>query len=164
MPASIFLTFSLLTLLALAGCKDAGSPTKPDPVEEGLFVADTSFTIDAFNFDSLACAEVFPAGSTSSEAPAGNAVAHLRVISTSCYHVHVAVIDTARDTVRTFESRFAIFNRSDSEKNRGVVGSLSWDGKDDKGAAVPKGAYRWRMEFDFGAKRALIFRTDFLVP
>jgi hypothetical protein len=151
--------------LAAAGCgDDNGYSPDPVPVDEGYFINDTSFTISDFNYDSTACLEVFPAGSANTETRAVDAVAALRIISTSCYHAHVTVTNEAKDTVRTFDSRFAIFNRSEDEKNRGVVGYISWDGKGDDSALLPKGVYLWRMEFDYGKGRILKFRTDFLIP
>jgi hypothetical protein len=148
----------------LTGCGDKGYSPDPVPVDEGLFITDTNYTLDDYPFDSSDCAEVFPAGSISSDTRDPDAAASLRLISTACYHVRVRVIGAAKDTVRTFDSRFAIFNRTEAEKNRGVVGYLSWDGKDDAGEAVPAGVYLWRMEFDFGSGRIRKFRTDFLVP
>ena len=148
----------------LMGCGDKAYSPEPAPVEEGLFIADTNYTLDEFPFDSSDCAEVFPAGSISAETRDPDAAASLRLVSTACYHVRVRVIDADRDTVRVFDSRFAIFNRTEGEKNRGVVGHLSWDGKDDSGDAGPAGVYLWRMEFDFGSGHIRKFRTDFLIP
>ena len=91
-------------------------------------------------------------------------VAFLRLISTACYHLRVRVVGPDSDTVRTLETRFGIFNRSEAEKNRGVVGFVAWDGKDDQGEDVVPGRYLWRMEFDFGSGRIRKFRTDFILP
>lgn len=147
----------------LMGCGDEGYSPDPAPVDDGIFITDTNYILDEFPFDSSDCEEVFPAGSIGSATRDPDAAASLRLISTACYHARVRVIDAARDTVRTFDSRFAIFNRTEAEKNRGVVGYLSWDGKDDAGKAVPEGVYLWRMEFDFGSGHIRKFRTDFLV-
>lgn len=152
-----------LLAVVLAGCGDKGYSSDPAPVDEGLFITDSNYTLDEFPFDSLDCAEVFPAGSVSSETRDPDAAASLRIISTACYHVRVRVLNDAEDTVRTFDSRFAIFNRTEAEKNRGVVGYISWDGKDEAGDAVPEGVYLWRMEFDFGSGNIRNFRTDFPV-
>ena len=57
-----------------------------------------------------------------------------------------------------------ITNRSEAEKNRGVVGFVAWDGKNDQGEDVAPGRYLWRMEFDFGSGRIRKFRTDFILP
>jgi hypothetical protein len=157
------LALVLAVAAGLAGCGDKGYSPDPEPVEEGLFITDTNYTLDEFPFDSSDCAEVFPAGSISSDTRDPDAVASLRLISTACYHARVRVLNSDKDTVRAFDSRFAIFNRTEGEKNRGVVGYLSWDGRDDEGKAVPEGRYVWRMEFDFGDGRIRKFRTDFLV-
>jgi hypothetical protein len=159
----VFALLACAAFVGLAGCGDNGYSPDPVPVDEGIFITDTGYTLDEFPFDSSDCAEVFPAGSISSETRDPDAAASLRLISTACYHARVRVIDAVKDTVRTFDSRFAIFNRTEDEKNRGVVGYLSWDGKDDAGQAVPEGVYLWRMEFDFGAGNIRKFRTDFLV-
>jgi hypothetical protein len=150
-------------LLGWAGCGGDGVSPGPVPVEEGLFITDTVYTLDEFPFDSSDCAEVFPAGSANHETRASGAAAALRIISTSCYHVRVEVVGPGKDTVRSFDSRFGIFNRTEAEKNRGVVGYLSWDGKDDAGTPVPGGTYLWRMRFDFGSGHIRKYRTDFLL-
>jgi hypothetical protein len=148
----------------LAGCDDGGGATEPVAVEEGLWITDSSYTLDPFPFGAEACAEVFPAGSANTETRAEDAAAWLRTVSTACYRVRVRVMDSAKDTVRVFESRFGIFNRTDEEKNRGVVGYVSWDGKDGQGRVLPGGVYLWRMEFDFGAGRVRKFRFEVLLP
>lgn len=166
LPVSRLLGFALLAATAtawLTGCGDKVYSPDPAPVDEGLFITDTNYLLEEFPFDSSDCAEVFPAGSVSSETRDPDAAATLRLVSTACYHVRVRVLDAAKDTVRVFDSRFAIFNRSEGEKNRGVVGYLNWDGKDDSGQAVPAGVYLWRMAFDFGSGRIRNYRTDFLV-
>ena len=172
MPCSIryfsarLLGFALLAGAAsagLTGCGDKGYSPDPVPVDDGQFIAD-NHTLDEFPFDSSDCAEVFPAGSINSDARNPDAAASLRLIATACYHVRVRVFDAAQDTVRGFDSRFAIFNRTEEEKNRGAVGYLSWDGKDDAGKAVPPGVYLWRMEFDFGAGHIRKFVTEILLP
>ncbi|MEO6096295.1 MAG: hypothetical protein ABIW76_11560 [Fibrobacteria bacterium] len=158
-------TLGWALFLAVAGCgDDKGYTPKPVPVEEGIFITDTSYTLDDFNFDSTACREVFPAGSENTETRAPDAVASLRIISTACYHARVVVTDEDKDTVRTFDSRFAISNRSEAEKNRGVVGYVSWDGNGNDSSAQPGGIYHWRMEIDFGKGRLRKFRTDVLIP
>ena len=58
----------------------------------------------------------------------------------------------------------AYFHRTDEEKNRGVVGFVAWDGKDDAGNRVPDDRFLWRMEFDFGEDRILRFRADIPLP
>lgn len=158
------LAYGLALCAAAAGCGDDGYSPEPVPADEGYFISDTSFAISDFNYDSTACREVFPAGSVNTETRAPDAVAALRIISTSCYRARVVVTNEAKDTVRIFDSRFAILNRSEDEKNRGVVGYISWDGKDEGSAALPKGIYLWHMAFDFGKGRVLKFRTDFLIP
>ena len=170
-PARLFRRFRRLGFVLLAasgtaglpGCADKVYSPEPAPVGEGLFITDNDYLLEDFPFDSSDCAEVFPAGSISSDTLDPIAVASLRLKSTACYLVRVRVIDSAKDTVRVFDSRFAIFNRSEGEKNRGVVGYLNWDGKDDSGKAVPAGVYLWRMEFDFGSGHIRRYRTDFLV-
>jgi hypothetical protein len=161
-----FLGIALAAFLsALAGCAGDDSVSGP-PVyrDDGMWVLDTAFTLDEFNYDSAACAEVFPGGSVNVDAVPANAAAYLRVRSTACYHARVRVINADSDTVRTFETRFAIFNRTEGEKNRAMLGFLAWDGKGDGGAALPAGEYLWRMEFDFGAARIRKFRTVFTLP
>ena len=74
------------------------------------------------------------------------------------------VVGADSDTVRSFSTRFAIFNRSEDEKNRGVTGFAAWDGKDDAGRDVGPGRYLWRMEFDFGLGRTRRFRADIQIP
>jgi hypothetical protein len=152
-------------LTALAGCR-GGDPVSGPPVysDEGMWILDTAFTLDDFNYDSAACAEVFPGGSVNVDSVPPDAAAYLRVRSTSCYHARVRVVDSDGDTVGTFETRFAIFNRTEGEKNRAMPGFLAWDGKGDGGSALPAGEYLWRMEFDFGAGRIRKFRTAFTLP
>ncbi|MDB5102864.1 MAG: hypothetical protein JWP91_553 [Fibrobacteres bacterium] len=149
----------------LMGCDGSGSATGPGrQTDEGPWITDSVYTLDEFPFGSDACLEVFPAGSVNSETRGPDAAAALRIIATACYHARVTVIDSAKDTVRTFDSRFGIFNRTEEEKNRGVVGYVSWDGKDDLGIPVPRGRYLWRMDFDFGSGRTRRFRAEFVLP
>jgi hypothetical protein len=147
-----------------AGCRGGGTAVGPAPEEEGIWILDSAFTLDEFPFDSAACAEVYPAGSVNIESVPTGSIADLRVRATACYHAIVRVVGPDSDTVRTFDVRFGIFNRSEGQKNRGVVGFSAWDGKADGGEPAPPGDYLWRMEFDFGAGRFRWFRTMFSVP
>jgi hypothetical protein len=150
-------------LALIAGC-DGGNPAAPVQVPDpGPWIVDSEYTIDEFPFDSAACAEVFPPGSISADsAPAGSA-ASLRIVTTACYALTVRVVGADSDTVRTFATRFAIFNRRDSDKNRGAPSYAAWDGKNDLGGPAPPGRYLWRMEFDFGFGRVRRFRADIQV-
>lgn len=159
-PALRVLPFSLL-LIACDHGPSAPAPLKEDP---GRWILDSSQTLDEFPFRTDACAEVFPAGSQSADTvPAGSAAA-VRLISTACYALQVRVVNADSDTVRSFSTRFGIFNRSEDEKNRGVAGYAAWDGKDDAGGDLGPGRYLWRMEFDFGLGRKRRFRADIWIP
>ena len=70
------------------------------------------------------------------------------------------VEDSAGREVAAFERRFDIPGMRDGDKERGETGYLAWDGRDRAGAAVPRGAYLWRIEFRFGAGRSVRFRAD----
>jgi hypothetical protein len=146
--------------LCLCAC-DPDNPASPAPGEDpGLWILDSVYTLDAFPYRADACAEVFPTGSASADSvPAGSA-ASLRLIVTSCYALTVRVIDSDSDTVRSFSTRFAIFNRTEEEKNRGVTSFAAWDGRDDEGNRLGPGRYLWRMDFDFGLGRMRRYRAD----
>ncbi|MDB5048751.1 MAG: hypothetical protein JWO30_1822 [Fibrobacteres bacterium] len=151
-------------LFIAAGCRGGNPVSDPVYADDGIWILDSAYTLDEYPFQTAACEEVFPAGSMNVDSVPPEAVAHLRIRATACYHARVRVVDSDSDTVRTFETRFGIFNRSEEEKNRGVVGFLVWDGKDDQGGTAPPGEYLWRMEFDFGSGRIRKFRTVFSVP
>jgi hypothetical protein len=153
-----------LAALLASGCKDGPVPTAPVWNDDGMWIPDTAFTLDEFPFTTAACTEVYPDGSVNIDTVPSNAVAHVRIRATACYALRVRVVDSDSDTVRTFVTRFGIFNRTESEKNRGIVGFAVWDGKDDSGVTVPRGNYLWRMEFDFGAGRIRKFRASFGTP
>jgi hypothetical protein len=152
-----------LAWLGLGACDP--DPVSPPPVEDpGLWILDSAYTLDEFPYRADACAEVFPPGSASADSvPAGSA-ASLRLIVTSCYALTVRVIDADSDTVRSFSTRFAIFNRTEEEKNRGVTSFAAWDGRDGTGKELGPGRYLWRMEFDFGLGRLRRYRADILIP
>jgi hypothetical protein len=154
-----------LPLCVLAAACDRG-PSGPAPAKEdpGLWILDSAYTLDEFPFRTDACAEVFPAGSQSADTVPAGSVAAVRLVSTACYALRVKVVGADSDTVRSFSTRFAIFNRSEDEKNRGVTGFAAWDGKDDAGRDVGPGRYLWRMEFDFGLGRTRRFRADIQIP
>ncbi|HKP95419.1 MAG TPA: hypothetical protein VJ385_06655 [Fibrobacteria bacterium] len=160
----LMLAAGLAAGLAITACKDGDTGIDPVPADDGIWILDSAYTLDEFPFRTAECAEVFPEGSANLESVPPGSVADLRIISTACYRLRVRVVDSDSDTVRTLETRFGIFNRSETEKNRGVVGFVAWDGKDDQGAAVSPGRYLWRMEFDFGSGRIRKFRTDFILP
>lgn len=155
--------FLLLASLLFSCTDDPASPAirPPDP---GLWILDSTQTIDEFNFRADACSEVFPAGSVSSDTVPAGSVAWVRLVSTACYRLTVRVVNSDSDTVRTFATRFGIFNRSEDEKNRGVVGFAPWDGKDSNGTDLGAGRYLWKMEFDFGLGRFRRFRADIFIP
>jgi hypothetical protein len=151
-------------LAGFPGC-DSRSPAAPEPgPDPGLWIVDSTYTLDEFPYRADACAEVFPAGSASADSVPAGSVASLRLIATSCYALTVRVVDADSDTVRTFATRFALFNRSEDEKNRGVASFAAWDGKDDAGGDLGPGRYLWRMEIDFGLGRHRRYRADILVP
>lgn len=153
-----------LLLAALLGCGDRSTSPNPRLSDEGLWIIDSGQTLAEFPYRATACAEVFPSGFANSDSLPSGTVAAVRIVSTACYHVRVFVVDSAQDTLRTFASRFGILNRTDEEKNRGVVGFVAWNGKDDQGRTVAAGRYLWRMEFDFGAGRIRKFRADIILP
>lgn len=156
--------FSLVILSALCACEVDNSVVPPPTEPAGPWILDTVYTLDEFLYRADACAEVFPPGSVSSDtAPLGSA-ASLRIVTTACYALTVRVVDADSDTVRTFSTRFTIFNRSEGEKNRGVSSYVAWDGRDDGGKALGPGRYLWHMDFDFGLGRLRRFRADILVP
>jgi hypothetical protein len=165
--SSIPIRLGLACVLALVWCgcdKTGTAPEDTVPVDQGLWILDSNYTLDEFPFSNAACEEVFPSGSASIDTLPSGSVAAVRIVSTACYAVQVRVVDSSGDTVRSFASRFGIAFRSDAEKNRGVPGFVAWDGLDDRGAAVPKGRYLWRMLFDFGSGRLRKFRADILLP
>lgn len=150
-------------LYALCACdQDPASPSYAD--SPGPWILDSVYTVDEFPYDAEACAEVFPPGSASADSLPAGSVAWIRLVTTSCYALTVRVVDSDSDTVRTFSTRFAIFNRSEGEKNRGVSSYIGWDGKDDQGEPLGAGRYLWHMDFDFGLGRWRRFRADILVP
>jgi hypothetical protein len=154
---------ALIALISLCACGQ-DDPVSPPVEDPGLWILDSAYTLDEFPYRSDACAEVFPPGSASADsAPAGSA-ASLRLIVTSCYALTVRVVDADSDTVRSFSTRFAIFNRTEDEKNRGVASFAAWDGLDDHGVRAAPGRYLWRMEFDFGLGRVRRYRADIHVP
>lgn len=156
--------FAACVLCVLCAC-DRKDPVSPDPAQDpGPWIVDSAYTLDEFPYGSTACAEVFPAGSASADSVPAGSVAALRLVTTACYALTVRVVDADSDTVRTFSTRFAIFNREDGEKNRGVASFAAWDGKDDAGKDLGPGRYLWRMEFDFGQGRLRRFRADIRIP
>jgi hypothetical protein len=161
--ARIVRTLACSALLAFSGCGH-GDPASPPAEDPGPWILDSAYTLDEFPYRDDACAEVFPQGSASADSVPAGAVASLRLTVTACYALTVRVVDADSDTVRTFSTRFAIFNRTEGEKNRGVPSFASWDGLDDKGDRMGPGRYLWRMEFDFGAGRLRRYRADILVP
>lgn len=167
MATTIGLSLFALAGVSLTACLSAcdGDPASPysgDP--PGPWILDTTATLDEFPFSAAACAEVFPAGSASADTmPAGSAAA-IRITTTSCYSLTVRVVNADSDTVRTFSTRFSIFNRTEGEKNRGVSSYVAWDGKDDQGKLVGPGRFLWRMDFDFGLGRFRRYRGDIIVP
>lgn len=155
---------ALLATAALGACDISGRASPSSGEDPGLWILDSSYTLDEFPYRADACMEVFPAGSVSADSvPAGSTVS-LRLVATSCYALTVRVVGSDSDTVRTFSSRFAIFNRREGEKNRGVASFAAWDGKDDSGKALGPGRYLWRMEFDFGRGRLRRYRADIWLP
>lgn len=148
----------------LAGC-DRRDPVSAPPGESpGPWILDSAYTIDEFPYGDSACAEVFPPGSSLVDSVPPGSAAVLRIKTTACYALTVRVVNHDSDTVRTFGVRFAIFNRSEDEKNRGVTSYVAWDGKDGRGNDLGPGRYLWRMEFDFGKGRIRRFRADIQVP
>jgi hypothetical protein len=156
------LVFSVWALLCACGGRDPASPSYGEG--PGPWIPDTVFTQDQYPYTAEACAEVFPPGSASADTLPGGSVAFIRIITTACYSLTVRVVGADSDTVRTFSTRFAIFNRSEGEKNRGVSSYAAWDGKDDSGKPTGPGRYLWRMEFDFGLGRLRRYRADIMIP
>jgi len=150
------------TLCAFCACDQ--DPVSPAYADSPPWILDSTYTIDEFQYNAQACAEVFPPGSTSADSLPSGSVAWIRLTTTSCYALTVRVVDSDSDTVRTFSNRFAIFNRNEGDKNRGVSSFIGWDGKDDQGKPLGAGRYLWRMDFDFGLGRLRRFRADILVP
>lgn len=148
---------ALLGLLVIFACvEEAGN----GPVSEGQLLVDSAVVIDQFHFSRAACDEVLPdAFANSDSVPAGTA-ASLAVTSIACYAVGVRVEDSLGRQVRSFERYFDIPGRQDGDKERGALGHIPWDGRDQAGDPVPKGAYLWRMDFRFGAGRSIRFRAD----
>ncbi len=164
LPSLPFRTLAGIAGALLCAClgDDPASPPKgPDP---GPWILDSVYTLDEFPYRSDACAEVFPAGSSSADSAAPGSAAVLRLRTTACYALQVRVVDSDSDTVRSFSTRFALFNRSEDEKNRGVTSFAAWDGKDGEGKSLGPGRYLWRMEFDFGLGRHRRYRADIWVP
>ena len=147
----------------LAACDHKSKPTDPysDP---GAWILDSGLVLDEYRFNTAACTEVFPPGSQSADTLPPGSVASVLIRSISCYSLRVHVVNSDSDTVRSFDTRFGIFNRTEEEKNRGVQGFAAWDGKDGSGKNLGPGRYLWRMEFDFGQGRKRHFRADILIP
>lgn len=161
-PYFPFLLF--LVPLVFAACEGSALVSPPDPEGEGAWILDFERTIDDFSFSESACAGMPLRGNPAADSVPDDAAAAVRIISTACYLARVHVENPAGDTVRFFESRFEILHRTDEEKNRGAVGFIVWDGRDESGTRVPDGRYLWRMEFDFGAGRLRKFRADIPLP
>ena len=147
----------LAAALAAAGC---GDPEEPDEPDEGQLLVDSAVVIDKFRFSRAACDEVLPDSFVNADSLPPGTAAHLLVTTIACYAASVRVEDSLGAPVRAFESHFDIPGRNDGDKERGAIGYLAWDGKDAAGAAVPPGAYLWRIEFRFGAGRSVRFRAD----
>jgi hypothetical protein len=148
-----------LLIIIFDGCsKD--DPTGPKIVDEGYLIVDNSWVIDTYNYDSLACREVLASGVWDAGTIPASSIAKVQIIATACYKVRIQVEDFASRRVRTFDQQFAILNRQEGDKDRGLEGFLTWDGKDDSGLAVPRTRYLWRLEFDFGKGRLLRARAD----
>lgn len=162
--SSMRLGLLLTATFILSACTSDPAGPAPRLPEPGLWIVDSNQVIDEFPFRADACAEVFPAGSSSADSILPGSAAWVRIVSTACYRLTVHVVDSDSDTVRVFETRFGIFNRTEDEKNRGVQGFASWDGRDSLGKDLGAGRYLWRMEFDFGLGRIRRFRADILVP
>lgn len=164
MRSRITLWSLLSALLLFSACgEDAAGPAVRPP-EPGMWIVDSNEVLDEFPFRTDACEEVFPSGSSNHDSVPPGSAAWVRLRSTACYRLTVRVVDSDSDTVRTFETRFGIYNRSEEEKNRGVLGFAPWDGRDDAGKERGSGRYLWRMEFDFGLGRIRRFRADILIP
>ncbi|GEM_PF-2488528 len=156
--AATRLLLAAAMVAGLDACKEdaATSPIVPD---DGLLVVDSSYVVD-FPYASAACSEVLPAGFVNSDSIPYGTVASVSVVSPACYHVQVRVQAADSQFIRTFDRYFAIYGRRDGDKNRGVEGFITWDGKDDSGRTVPRSRYLWRMQFDFGAGIIRKVRAD----
>jgi hypothetical protein len=135
-----------------------GSPADPD--SQGFLTVDSNLVIDGLPFSSARCDEVAPAGSPNSDTLFPGDSLRVRVTSTACYAVRIAILDSAGREVRGLDRRFRIHGRRDGEKDRGAVGYLGWDGRDERALPLPRGRYLWRLEFDFGGGRRQRFRAD----
>src|SRR3954465_12190809 len=110
---SAFAAACLALGVFLCAC-DRHDPTYPSAEESpGPWILDSIATVDVFPYGADACAEVFPPGSASSDTLPAGWVAWIRLATTACYSLMVRVVDADSDTVRTFSTRFAIFNRSE---------------------------------------------------
>lgn len=147
----------LALALAAGGCGDG---EEPEPADEGQLLVDSAVVIDWFGFSRAACDEVLPDDFANADSVPPGSAARLMVTSIACYAASIRIEDSLGAPVRDLERYFDIPGRQDGDKERGAVGYLAWDGKDAGGAAVPPGAYLWRIEFRFGAGRSVRFRAD----
>ncbi len=153
-------TVSALALLLWACGGSSVNPVNPDESFVGIPILDSSWVIDAYPFDSAACAEVLPAAYSNSDSIPAGTLASVSVNSPACWHAHVRVLDSTLRLVRTFDRYFNIVGRKNGDKNRGVYGYVTWDGKNDSGNAVPLTRYTWLMVFDFGKGNLEKVRAD----
>jgi hypothetical protein len=156
---SILVLLLLAITLAITACekKSVVAPIIPD---DRLLIVDSAYVVDIFPFDSSACVEVLSSSLANADSIPTGTVALVKVVSTSCYRVHVTVVDSLEKLVRVFDRQFGIFNRKNEDKNRGVEGYITWDGKDGNGQAVPIKRYAWLMDFNFGAGHTRKVRAD----
>jgi hypothetical protein len=143
--------------IAAAGC-DQGD--EPEPPFEGQLLVDSAVVIDWFHFSRAACDEVLPDAFANADTLPPASATRLVVNSIACYAVSARIEDSLGAPVRILEWYFDIPGRMDGDKERGVIGYLAWDGKDEAGRAMPPGAYLWRLEFRFGAGQSVRFRAD----
>jgi hypothetical protein len=157
MAAALPRAFVLALALAAGGC---GGGEEPDPPDEGQLLVDSALVLDRFPFSRAACDEVLPDGFANADSLPPGTAARLAVNSIACYAASIRIEDSLGAPVRALERYFDIPGRDDDDKERGVIGYLAWDGKDEAGADVPPGAYLWRLEFRFGAGRSVRYRAD----